>query len=137
MVQSDNTTDYSGNTQGYRWFSIDDYNGGDFFRCYTFYNSGSSVVPEPQFTYTPGTWYFGSIRVFQTTNTAHTEFWINGSIVSSTNENGQTIRTSTNPIFQIGGGGGPNFKISETFFFDYKLDDTQMGQMFNYLSNKY
>jgi hypothetical protein len=137
LVQSDLTTDYSGNSQSYRWFSSDDTNGGDVFRTYTFYSGGTSVSPEPDYMYTPGVWYKGAIRVFQSTNTAHTEFWINGSIVDATNQNGETIRTSTNPIFQIGGNGGPDFKISEAFFFDYKLDNGQMSTMFNYLNNKY
>ena len=139
LVQSDNTTDYSGNTQGYRWFQSDDFSSfpNTFIRAYTFYTGGTSTSPEPSYVYSANTWTQGAVRVFQTTNTAHTELWVDGILVDATNENGQQIITATNPIFKVGGSGGPDFKISEAFFFGYKLDDTQMGQMFNYLSNKY
>jgi len=58
-------------------------------------------------------------------------------LVDSENQNGVDIITAVNPIFQIGGNGGPDFKISEAFFFDYKLTDPEMATMFNYLNNKY
>jgi hypothetical protein len=138
FIQSDNTTDYSGNTQGYRWFAADDYNFADnFIRTFTFYTNGTSVSPEPDYTYTPVVWYKGATRVFQTGVSATTQLWINGSIVDETTESGRQIITAVNPIFQVGGAGGPDFKIGEAFYFDYKLDDTQMGQMFTYLNNKY
>ena len=138
IVKSDNTTDYSGNTQGYRWFSTDDYNpADDFLRTFTFFTNGSSTAPEPDYTYSGNVWYKGAVRVFQTSNVAHTELWINGVLVDSTSQGGQFIITAVNPIFQFGGNGGPNFKISEGFFFNYKLTDVQMGQMFTYLNNKY
>jgi hypothetical protein len=140
IIQSDLTTDYSGNTQGYRWFSTDDYIGGtppDFVRHYTFYTGGTSTSPEPEYVYSANTWTKAAVRVFQTTNTAHTEIWVDGVLVAATNQNGQRIITAVNPIFRVGGQGGPTLKISEAFFFDYKLTDTQMGQMFTYLNNKY
>lgn len=139
IVSSDNTTDYSGNTQGYRWFQSDDSTSfpNPFIRTYTFFTGGTSTSPEPFYSYSADTWTRGAVRVFQSTNTAHTEIWLDGVVVAATNQNGQYIITATNPIFMVGGQGGPTFKISEAFFFDYKLDDTQMGQMFNYLSDKY
>lgn len=137
LIQSDFTTDYSGNTQGYRWFSIDDYGGGDFVRTYSFYTNGLSSNPEPQYTFTPNTWTKGATRVYQSGTSGVTEFWVNGTLQSQTVQSSVTIRTSTNPIFQLGGNGGINFKISEAFFFDYSLSDGQMGTMFNYLTNKY
>lgn len=139
IIQSDNTTDYSGNTQPYRWFSVDDYSTfpGAGIRTYSFFTNGSSFSPEPTFGYISGDWYFAATRVFQSTNTAHCELWINGTLVDSENQNGVVIRTSSNPIFQIGGNGGPDFKISEAFFFDYSLTDPEMATMFNYLNNKY
>lgn len=140
VIVSDLTTDYSGNTQSYRWFSVDDFTTfpSNELRTYTFYTGGTSVSPEPNYIYNAGQWYFGATRVFQSGNTAHTELWIDGTLVDLTTQGGETIRTSTNPIFQIGGGGGsPDFKISEAFFFDYKLTDGEMSSMFNYLNNKY
>jgi len=138
ITQSDNTTDYSGNTQGYRWFSTDDFNSGDnILRTFTFYTGGTSVSPEPEYTYTPNVWYKGAVRVFQTGVSATTQLWINGSLVDETTQSGSQIITAVNPIFRVGGQGGPDFKISEVFFFDYALDDFQMSTMFNYLNNKY
>ena len=138
FIQSDNTTDYSGNTQGYRWFSADDYDAGNnFIRTFTFYTGGTSVSPEPDYTYTPVVWYKGATRVFQTGVSATTQLWINGSIVDETTQSGSQIITAVNPIFQVGGAGGPDFKIGEAFYFDYKLNDTEMGNMFIYLNNKY
>jgi hypothetical protein len=139
VAQSDQNQDYSGNTQSYRWFSTDDFTsfGGAGIRTYTFFTGGTSTSPEPAFGYSDNVWYKGAVRVFQTTNTAHTELWIDGVLVDATNQNGSHIITATNPIFKLLGNGTADFKITEQFFFGYKLDDTQMGQMFNYLSNKY
>lgn len=140
IAQSDGNQDYSGNTQPYRWFSADDFTsfpGNNTLRTYTFYTDGSSVNPEPEYSYSANTWTQGAIRVFQTTNTAHTEIWINGVLVDSQNDNGKTIITATTPIFKLLGNGTNELLITEQFFFDYKLDDTQMGTMFNYLNNKY
>jgi hypothetical protein len=139
VAQSDQNQDYSGNTQSYRWFSTDDFSSspGSGIRTYTFFTGGTSTSPEPSFGYSDNVWYKGAVRVFQTTNTAHTELWIDGVLVDATNQNGSQIITAVNPIFKLLGNGTFDLKLTEQFFFGYKLDDTQMGQMFNYLSNKY
>jgi hypothetical protein len=139
VAQSDQNQDYSGNTQSYRWFSTDDFTSfpGSGIRTYTFFTGGTSTSPEPAFGYSDNVWYKGAVRVFQTTNTAHTELWIDGVLVAATNQNGEHIITAVNPIFKLLGNGTFDLKLTEQFFFDYKLDDTQMGTMFNYLNNKY
>ena len=139
VIQSDFTTDYSGNTQGYRWFSIDDYS--TFFgvpvRTYTFYTGGTSTSPEPFMFYSADTWTAGATRIYMSGISAVTEIWMSGTLVGQTIQANQTIITASNPIFKVGGNGGPTFKISEAFFFDYALSDSQMGDMFTYLNNKY
>lgn len=137
--QSENiTVDYSGNTQNYRWFSLDDYTPSppNFVRTYTFYTDGSAVVPEPQFNYTGNTWYNAAVRVYQTGADATTELWLDGNLVSSTTQT-KTIITAIDPIFNVCFGGTNNVRVAEQFFFNYNLNNTQMGDMFNYLSNKY
>ena len=136
IQQSDNDTNFTGQTQGYRWFSLSDFLGSfpDFIRAYTFDTLGNSWT-EPVFNYTPNVWYDIAIRVFQTTNTAHIELWVDGVLVDATSNNGSTIRTSTNPIFALMS--GTNYQTTEQFFIPSKLSDAEMGVMFNYLSNKY
>jgi hypothetical protein len=136
ITQSDNETNFTGQTQGYRWFSLSDYLGSppDFVRAYTFNTAGSSWT-EPEFAYSGGVWYNIAVRVFQTTNTSHLELWVDGVLVDATSENPSTIRTSTNPIFSLMS--GFNYKTTEQFFIPSKLSDADMGVMFNYLSNKY
>ena len=136
VIGSDNISDYSGNSMGYRFFNIDDYTG-DFVRTYTFYTGGTSTNPEPQLDFLPDTWTAGATRVYQSGTSAVTECWITGVLTGQTIQANQTLISASNPIFQIGGGGGPTWKIAEVFMFDYKLNDVQMGQMFTYLSNKY
>jgi hypothetical protein len=136
ITQSDNDTNYLGQQQGYRWFSLSDYLGSppDFVRAYTFNTAGNSWS-EPDFAYSGGVWYNIAVRVFQTTNTSHLELWVDGVLVDATSENPSTIRTSTNPIFSLMS--GFNYKTTEQFFIPSKLSDAEMAVMFNYLNNKY
>lgn len=134
---SDFITDYSGNSQAYRWYSVDDYGGGDFIRTYTFFTGGTSTSPEPQIDFTPNQWSVGATRVYQSGTSAVTEVFLSGILTGQTINAGQDIITAADPIFQVGGSGGDGFKIAEAFFFDYKLSDSQMTQMYNYLNNKY
>ena len=136
ITQSDNNSNFTGGTQGYRWFSLDDYtqSPGNFFRCYSFTDTGASWT-EPTFNTSVDTWYQVAVRTYQSGSTAINELWINGSIVSSGTTTG-TIRTSTNPIFLIMANGN-DYVSTEHFFYGSKLSDAEMGVMFNYLSNKY
>lgn len=68
---------------------------------------------------------------------ANTQFevWENGSIMNFGMSAGN-VYTSTDPIFSLMFDGGIDFN-TEQFFFDRKLTDGEMAQMFNYLNNKY
>lgn len=131
-------TDYSGNSQGYRWFSLDDYNPSppNQIRTYTFYVGGASCSPEPDYQYSANTWYAGAVRVYQSGTSATIEMWINGSIVNSTTQTA-TIITANTPIFNVVKNGGGDIRLTEQFFFDYALNTSEMSDMFTYLSNKY
>ena len=135
IQQSDNDVNYSGQTQGYRWWSLSDYVGAppDFIRSFTFSSAGSSWT-EPSFAYSGNVWYNVAVRTYQSGSTAVNEMWINGSLVSQETATA-TIRTSTDPIFGLMS--GSNYQTTEQFFIPSKLSDAEMGVMFNYLSNKY
>jgi hypothetical protein len=136
IQQSDNETNYTGQTQGYRWWSLSDYLGipPDFVRAFTFDTTGGSWT-EPSFAYSGGVWYNIAVRTYQSGVTAVNEIWVNGSLVSQESTTA-TIRTSTNPIFSLMSS-GINYKTTEQFFIPSKLSDADMGVMFNYFNSKY
>jgi hypothetical protein len=137
ITQSDNDTNWSGQTQGYRWFSLSDYIAGsppNFLRAYTFDTLGNSWT-EPTFNTSADTWYKVAVRVYQNGSTAVNEIWVDGILVSSGTTTA-TIRTSTDPIFAIMQS-GTDYVSTEHFFIPSKLSDPAMGVMFNYLNNKY
>ena len=138
LISTDNATNYSGGTQGYRWFSMNNEGQVNRERIYTFYQGGASVSPEPDHTIGQTNWVFGAVRVYQSGTSAVVELWIDGVLESSTTNTSQTILTATNPIFSLIGANGNSSSLqTELFFFDKKLTDTQMTYMWNYLSTKY
>lgn len=135
IAQSDlNQQDYSGNTQAYRWFSTNEQGGQ--LRTFNFYTDSSSVAPEPYIPFSAGTSGFGAVRIYQNGADAVTECWFNGSIVDSTTMAGKTILTAIQPIIAVTYNNS-NLRMMEQFMFNYKLDNTQMNQMFQYLNDKY
>lgn len=135
IQQSDNDTNYLGQQQGYRWWSLSDYLNAppDFIRAFTFDTTGGSWT-EPSFAYSGDVWYNVAVRTYQSGSTAVNEIWVDGLLVSQ-ETNTATIRTSTDPIFGLMS--GQNYQTTEQFFIPSKLSDAEMGVMFNYLNNKY
>lgn len=135
IQQSDNDVNYSGQTQGYRWWSLSDYvsTPPDFIRAFTFDTTGNSWT-EPSFAYSGDVWYNVAVRTYQSGSTAVNEIWVDGLLVSQETATA-TIRTSTDPIFSIMS--GQNYKTTEQFFIPSKLSDADMSVMFNYFSSKY
>jgi len=80
-------------------------------------------------------WTAVAMRSYNSGSDINFEIWENGSIISSGTGFGNTY-IATDPIFSLMFDGGIDFN-TEQFFFDKKLTDGQMAQMFNYLSNKY
>jgi hypothetical protein len=95
--------------------------------------SGSNVQLNTPITYSA--WTAIAMRSYYDGTNTQFEVWENGSIINSGNVAGN-VYTSTDPIFSLMFDGGIDFN-TEQFFFDRKLTNSEMAQMFNYLNNKY
>jgi hypothetical protein len=80
-------------------------------------------------------WTAVAMRSYNSGANTNFEVWENGSIIAS-GTTGNNVYVSADPIFSLLFDGGIDFN-TEQFFFDKKLTDGEMTQMFNYLSNKY
>lgn len=136
IISSDNEQNYLTQQQGYRWFSVDAFPSSTDIRTYTFYTDATSVSPEPVATGSTNTWYVGAVRTYQSGLNATTELWINGVLISATTQT-KTLITAVNPIFKLVGTNTTTQKITETFFYDRKLSDTEMSDNFAYFNQKY
>jgi hypothetical protein len=139
LIQSDNEQNYLGEQQGYRWFSIDGFASSQpNIRTYTFFDNGNSVSPEPRTEdLDPNDWYFVASRVYLTGITTVTEISVDGLVDDDVIISGVQPRTSTTPIFSLARNGSREIQLTEQFFFDRALSDSEMTQMFNYLQAKY
>ena len=81
-------------------------------------------------------WTFVAIRAYQSGSDMKLDFYENGSIIQTGTLSSNTMKTLTDAKFNLMYDGGIDF-TTEQFFFDRKLNDTEMAQMFLYLSNKY
>lgn len=137
-INSDNFQNYLNETQGYRWFQVDTValTGTTGYRTYTFYTGGTSVSPEPYTAVTLNQWYVVATRVYQSGTTAVTELWIDGTMVSRTQQT-ETLITATNPIFQFLEVANTGFNLAEVLFYDRSLSDSEMLQSYNYFADKY
>jgi hypothetical protein len=95
--------------------------------------NGSAIVLETNITYSA--WTAVAMRSYNSGGNVNFELWENGSITSSGTSFGNTY-IATNPIFSLMFDGGIDFN-TEQFFFDRKLTNSEMTQMFNYINNKY
>lgn len=82
------------------------------------------------------TWVAVAGRVFEESGQTKVEFWEDNVLEDSSIGGVGGPYTSTDQQHALVYGGGTD-RMTECFFFDYKLSDAQMTQMFNYLSNKY
>lgn len=97
-------------------------------------SSGGGITINTDITYSA--WTAVAMRSYNSGADTNFEVWENGSIISSGSTIGQNVYIATDAIFSLMFDGGIDFN-TEQFFFDRKLNDTEMGQMFSYLSNKY
>ncbi|CAB4137424.1 hypothetical protein UFOVP323_25 [uncultured Caudovirales phage] len=135
-ISSDNEQNYLSQQQGYRWFSVDSFPSGTDIRTYTFYSDNTSVSPEPAATGSTNTWYVGAVRTYQSGSNATTELWVDGVLVSATTQT-KTLLTAVDPIFRLVSTNSTTQKITETFFYDRKLSDSEMSDNFAYFNQKY
>lgn len=112
---------------------FDNTNPSQYWRFQNRTTSGGAVVLDVDITYSA--WTAVAMRSYNSGGNTNFEAWENGNIIASgtTNDN---VFISTDPIYNLMFGGGIDFN-TEQFFFNKKLTDSEMGQMFAYLSNKY
>lgn len=81
------------------------------------------------------TWMNVAFRAYQDGANYKVENWMNGSIAASGQTNFTAVAPTLNPgVIQAGDYQG---SIAESFWFDKKLSDTEMADMFTYLNNRY
>jgi hypothetical protein len=81
-------------------------------------------------------WTAISVRAYQQSGDVFLEVWENGTQIASTSSVGQSLYTLSNHFYRLMFDGGQDGN-TEQFYFDKKLNNSQLSQMFNYLSNKY
>jgi hypothetical protein len=96
--------------------------------------TGSNVQLTTDITYSA--WTLVAMRSYNSGGNVVFEVWENNNIIDSGTAPSSNVYVSTDPIFGLLFDGGIDFS-TEQFFFDRKLTDTEMTQMYNYISNKY
>ena len=81
-------------------------------------------------------WTAIAVRAYQQSGDVFLEVWENGTQIASTSAVGQSLYILSNHFYRLMFDGGLDGN-TEQFFFDKKLNNSQLSQMFNYLSNKY
>jgi hypothetical protein len=95
--------------------------------------TGSGNIVDTDITFSA--WTPVAMRSYNSGSNLTLEVWENGSIIASGTSLGSAY-IATDPIFSLMFDGGIDFN-TEQFFFDKKLNDSEMTQMFLYLNNKY
>ena len=96
-------------------------------------NSGGVIILDTDIIYSAFTAV--AMRSYNSGADTNFEVWNDGSIIAS-GTTGNNVYVATDPILSLMFDGGINFN-TEQFFFDKKLTDGEMTQMFTYLANKY
>jgi len=96
-------------------------------------STGGGNIVDTDITYSA--WTPIAMRSYNSGSDLTLEVWENNSIIASGTSPGSSY-ISTDPIFSLMFDGGIDF-TTEQFFFDRKLTNTEMTQMFLYLVNKY
>lgn len=96
--------------------------------------SYNQINIDTNFTYSA--WTNISFRVYNSGTTAVGEVWENGSIIDTQIIPNEQLWNFLNPRYGLMFDGGIDLN-TEQVFFDRKLTDIEMGQMFTYFNNKY
>ena len=113
--------------------NINPYPPGPVWRFQNRTSSGGAIQLDTNIAI--GAWTSVAMRSYNSGSNVVFEVWENGSIISSGTTAG-SVYSATTPYFQLMFDGGIDFS-TEQFFFNKKLTDTEMGEMFTYLNNKY
>jgi len=77
-----------------------------------------------------------AVRAYEQSGDVYLEVWENNILIASATQAGASLYTLTNQQYRLMFDGGLDGN-TEQFYFDKKLNNSQLSQMFNYLSNKY
>lgn len=127
VLSSFNEPNYLGQQQGYNWWTLRlpitlDWN--------FFYTPGTCVLSDAAIS---GDWVFLTIVADNSGPSNNIKMFINGVLVASC---AASVFQVSNPIFGINWDGGFT-KMTECFFFDRALTNTELAQSLAYLQQKY
>lgn len=127
---------YNNTTPPYRWFQFKfNPNNLQFDLPFWADPENSAGFLQIGLAYTANTWQNLAFRAYQDGATYRLELWLGGSIIAQTSTTYTAVAPTINPgVIQAG-----NFRgsIAESFWFDRKLNNTEMAQMFQHLTTRY
>lgn len=127
--------DGTGFPTGTRFFFIRDLNTPpNVFYANARLNGGGSL--QVGFDLSTTGWTAIAIRAYEQSGDAYLEVWENDSLISSTSQAGASLYTLSDQQYRLMFDGGLDGN-TEQFYFDKKLNNSQLSQMFTYLNNKY
>jgi hypothetical protein len=107
-------------------------------------STGSTTAVQVNYApYTYGGWDVLGFRSYQDATLGNTaEVWLNGNLVASGSNASRVIRTINNAAMSyyiafVAGGSTGNNLMAAAIEFNKKLTDTEMSQMFDFMSWKY
>lgn len=127
VLSSFNEPNYLGQQQGYSWWTL---RLPSTLEWSFFYTPGLCNLTDPAVS---GDWVFLTIVADNSHPTDNIRMFINGILVASCND---TVFQVNDPIFGLNWDGGFT-KMTECFFFDRALTNTELAQSLAYLQQKY
>jgi hypothetical protein len=97
-------------------------------------NGGGTL--QVGFDLTSTGWTAIAIRAYQQSGDVYLEVWENATLIASGTQPSASLYTLTDQQYRLMFDGGQDGN-TEQFYFDKKLNDSQLSQMFNYLFTKY
>jgi hypothetical protein len=125
---------YDGTTVPYRWFQNKITGSNIEYNIWADPNTADGFVNFNQ-TLTANTWIDQALRCYQDGSLYRIELWIDNVLVNSNS----TTFTSVPPVLNPGIVVATSFNgsIAEQFWFNKKLDSSELTQMFDYLVQRY
>jgi hypothetical protein len=125
---------YDGTTAPYRWFQNKIQGSTIEYNVWADPNTSSGFLNMSQ-TLSANTWINQAFRCYQDGPLYRIELWINDTLVNSNS----TTFTSVAPVLNPGIVVSSNFRgnMAEQFWFNKKLDSTELTDMFDYIVDRY
>ena len=127
--------DGTGFPTGTRFFFVRDLNTPpNVFYAEARLNGGGTL--QVGFDLSTTGWTAIAVRAYQQSGDVYLEVWENNTLIASGTQVSSSLYTLTDQQYRLMFDGGLDGN-TEQFYFDKKLNNSQLSQMFNYLSNKY